>query len=269
MIRTPEFKTKSELFRWIKANKALIMTEKKAQLKFADPFTFQLFTIAKEGGIEKADANPALLDLNEFNVKVAINTTNFLDTCNDVHIPGLWKKSLSETKILYLLQEHKMQFDHIITDRVQASAKMMNWKDLGFDYPGMSEVLVFDCQLEKSRNPFMCKEYALGRVKNHSVGMRYVKIELAMNSEYQGDAEEKAVWDKYYPQIVNPDTADQCGYFFAVTEAKVIEGSAVPLGANSATPTISISEKSAALESAGDDATESKPLFGLKFLSNN
>ena len=70
--------------------------------------------------------------------------------------------------------------------------------------------------------------------------MRYVKLELAINSESKWDAEEKAVWDKYYPEIVNKEQADERGYFWAVTEAKIVEGSAVVKGSNYATPTISV-----------------------------
>ena len=72
--------------------------------------------------------------------------------------------------------------------------------------------------------------------------MRYVKIDLAMNSESPADAKEKAAWDKYINKIVNKEKAIEQGYFWAVTEAKVIEGSAVPLGSNFATPTISVGE---------------------------
>ena len=56
------------------------------------------------------------------------------------------------------------------------------------------------------------------------------------------DKEEKKIWDKYYPVVANKEIADECGYFWVVTEAKVIEGSAVPIGSNQATPTLNISE---------------------------
>lgn len=267
MIPIPAFKTKTELFSWLKTNKNLLITERKSALKFSDPVVFGLFTVNSKGSIEKAEANPELLNLSEFNAKVAINTTNIMDSCSDVHFPGLWTKSLQEGKIIYHLQEHKMQFDHIISDRVQASTKMMSWKELGYNFEGMTEVLVFDSAIEKARNPYMFDQYANGYVKNHSVGMRYIKVELAMNSESKFDAEEKKTWDKYISQVVNRSVVDEQGYFFAVTEAKVIEGSAVPMGANYATPTISIGEKTLS-EAVADTSPEPSPLFGLKFLNH-
>ena len=49
---------------------------------------------------------------------------------------------------------------------------------------------------------------------------------------------EKAVYDKYIDDILNKEEVKKDGYFWAVTEAKAIEGSAVPIGSNTITPTI-------------------------------
>lgn len=261
MIKPPDFQTKADLFAHLRNNKALYIAAKKAEPKHADAVAFQPFTAVTIGEATKAAATPAeLLDMAEFQVKVAINTTNIRDSHKDVHLPGIWKKSLQETKGLYLLQEHKMEFTSIISDKVKATAETFTWKQLGFDYPGSTEALVFDAAIEKDRNQYMAEQYAKGRVKNHSVGMQYVKIELAMNSDDKYDQVEKAVWDKYIGQIVNAKDFEQEGYFWAVTEAKVVEGSAVPVGSNFTTPTISINgEQPKALDTAGQ-ATAPEPL---------
>ena len=68
--------------------------------------------------------------------------------------------------------------------------------------------------------------------------MRYVNLELAINSEAEYDKEYKELWDKYYPVVANKELADERGYMWIVTEAKIIEGSAVVMGSNSATPTL-------------------------------
>ena len=73
--------------------------------------------------------------------------------------------------------------------------------------------------------------------------MRYVDIFMCVNSGEQWAKEEKENWDKYYPEIINKDVADSMGYFWAVTTAKIIEGSAVVKGSNYATPTISVKEQ--------------------------
>ena len=56
----------------------------------------------------------------------------------------------------------------------------MPWSELGFNYPGNTQVLIFNAKILKDRNEYMAEQYAKGRVKNHSVGMRYVSLELAM-----------------------------------------------------------------------------------------
>jgi hypothetical protein len=253
----PQFTDKKDLFRWLKANKHLLISAKKATVKYADAVSVGPIAVSGGGTIDKAMPNTELLNLSEFPVKVVINTTNIMDGHNDVHIPGLWKKSLAEVKIMYLLQEHRMAFDKVISDKVIPITKLVTWLEMGQDYPGITEALIFDATIEKERNPYMAEQYAKGRVNNHSVGMRYVQIALAMNSNSKLDAEEKAVWDKYIDQVVNRDKAEEQGYFYPVTEARIIEGSAVLMGSNFATPTISMGEKSAiSLAEAGKTTSE-------------
>jgi hypothetical protein len=50
---------------------------------------------------------------------------------------------------------------------------------------------------------------------------------------------EKAIWDKYIDEIVNKEAAEEQSYFWAVSQTKAIEGSAVVKGSNFYTPTIS------------------------------
>jgi len=236
----PEFKTLEEKFEYLRANKRLIFTQKKSAVKFSDPLQHLNFVPGTGLYAAKALSLSGGGEVALFKVKLAINTTNLLDSHSDVHIPGLWTKSLKERRDLFLLKEHNLSFESIISDVITATADKMTWKSLGFKFDGETEVLVFDTEIEKERNEYMAEQYAKGRVKQHSVGMQYVKLFLCMNSQSKFDIEEKANWDKYYPQVVNQKDADSQGYFWAVTEAKVIEGSAVPLGSNFATPVISI-----------------------------
>ena len=66
----------------------------------------------------------------------------------------------------------------------------------------------------------MFEQYAKGYVKEHSVGMRYVSIQLCMNSENKYDIDEKENWDKYIDKVANREDAENAGFFYAVTEAK-------------------------------------------------
>lgn len=226
-----------ELFKFLKENKSALIAQKKYEIKKGDAITLSNRFINKKGEIIKGN-NPVTEDVNVLNTSLVINTTNWLDSHSDVHFPGIWKKSLSENKGLYLLQEHSMTFKGIITDDLVAFTKKITWKSLGLDIPGTTEALIFDATISKNRNEYMFGEYKQGFVKNHSVGMRYVKIDMAINDDSKWYEEEKEVWDNWIDKIANKDDAEEQGYFWAVTEAKVVEGSAVPIGSNIMTPTL-------------------------------
>ena len=234
-----EFATKEELFTSLRENKSLLIAQKKMITKQADSIFHYVGTENEKGEVVKADFEEQV-EITKLKGSLVINTTNLLDSHGDVHLKGIWTKSVKEQKNILLLQEHKMSFASIISDNVSAKVKKMSWKSLGFDLEGETEALIFDAEISKNRNDFMFNQYAKGYVKEHSIGMRYSKMSLAINSESKWDIEEKETWDKYYSEIANKELADEKGYFWAVTEAKIIEGSAVVKGSNYATPTISI-----------------------------
>lgn len=261
----PNLKGK-ELYDFLVANKSLLIAEKKYNIKHSDAFRLSNYSIDSAEHVVKGMA-PVSEDGDTITVTSVINSCNWFDSHKDVHIPGIWKKSLSENKSLYLLQEHSMTFKGIISDEVQASTKKVSWKDLGYDAIGETEVLIFVSKISKSRNEFMFNEYRMKRVKNHSIGMRYVQIEMAINDEdYK---EEFAVWNKYLPQIANKETVENEGFFFAVKEAKVAEGSAVPIGSNIITPTLEI-KTDTTIEPSPDTQEEPshKSSFDIKQLLN-
>jgi hypothetical protein len=234
-----KFESKEELFKALKENKAELIATKKMQTKQADA-VFNVVPLLNDKGESVKAESIDTSNVNQIKAELVINTTNLMDSHSDVHLKGIWNKSVKEQKNLYLLQEHKMSFDSIITDSVNASVNELKWSDLGYNFKGTTEALVFNATIDKARNPFMFEQYSKGYVKEHSVGMRYVKIELALNSDAKYDIEEKAVWDKYIEEVANKEVAEEQGYFWAVSEAKIVEGSAVVKGSNYATPTISV-----------------------------
>ena len=257
-----EFETKEDLFKALRENKSTLIAQKKMQTKCADAVLHYVVVENDKGETNKAEAVD-VSDINSLKASLVINTTNLMDSHSDVHFKGTWNKSTKENKNILLLQEHRMTFDHIISDDVKAIVKEMNWSDLNINLSGTTEALIFNTNISKQRNPFMFEQYAKGYVKEHSVGMRYVKLELAINSESKWDVEEKAVWDKYYPEIANKEVADERCYFWAVTEAKIVEGSAVVKGSNYATPVLNIqAEKSLETnEPLEDTQTEPKKSY--------
>lgn len=240
-MNIPEFSEKSAIFDWLIANKSALIAQKKASIKHADAYVVPSMIVTEKGDIiAKADAIPETA--TRIKVRSVINTTRLLDSHGDVHIDQLWNKSLKETKDNYLVNQHNFTFEGIISDNVHAFVKQIPWTELGFQYEGTTQALIYDSVIDKADSPFMFDMYRRGKVHQHSVGMRYVKVDLALNDDRYD--KEFAVWSKYIDQVANKVEAQAQGWFFAVTEAKNIEGSAVVRGANVATPTLSVSEKS-------------------------
>lgn len=239
-----EFTTKEELFIYLKENKKQIMSERKSQIKYADAIDFvNIRLIDKSDFAVKEVTTPNSTDSGVITKNIVINTTNLMDSHLDVHIPGLWKKTISEQKSVYHLKSHLRDFEYVISDNAIPFTKNMNWTDLGYDAEGKTQALIFKSEIHKDRNEFMYNQYLNGYVKQHSVGMRYVNDFMCVNSEEKYWTEEKANWDKYYPEIVNKEMADEYGFFFAVTEAKLVEGSAVLFGSNPITPTLNTKQE--------------------------
>lgn len=254
MITIPQFEDKQQLFDWLVTNKTKLIAQKKSEIKQSDAVTakYHFISDGPTPGLQtKSDVVPA--SATKIKVRSIINTTKLMDSHDDVHMDQLWNKSLKENKDNYLVNQHNFSFEGIISDNVKAFVKQMDWAELGYDYPGKTQALVYDSVIDKAESPFMFEKYRTGKVKQHSVGMRYVKFDMAINDpRYEA---EKATWDKYYPEIANKDAADAKGYFWAVTEAKNIEGSAVIKGSNFATPTTRVEET----KDEPDNSTHQEP----------
>ena len=233
------FATADEAMKELIAHKKTLIAAKKSAVKESDVIPFYGLPITEKTA-EKTEGSGSLEDATVITVIAVSNACNYYDSHGDVSINGSWNRTAKNTKNGLHLQEHKNQFDKLISDEVTFKVEVKAWKELGFDYEGSTECLVMYSRVEKETNPFMFQKYVKGKVKNHSSGLMYVNILLAMNNSADWAKEEKEAWDKYYPNIVNKDDVDQRGYFWAVTEQKILENSAVLRGSNPATPTISV-----------------------------
>jgi hypothetical protein len=123
----------------------------------------------------------------------------------------------------------KSDFSGVLLETVQKAANN------GID---RLEVLVYEAIVKRDRNEEMFKQYINGWVLNHSVGMRYMKLLFCYNSDEAEYSQNKENYDKYLPEIFNKEDVEE--YFWAITEAKNIEGSAVVRGSNILTPVLSM-----------------------------
>lgn len=169
--------------------------------------------------------------------KIVSNTYNWLDSHGDVHIDGVFTKSINENKERIMhLHDHIYQLDAKVGKIENIEEVTLSWVDLGVNKEGYTTCAIVSSNIQKSLNANIYNQYLTNQINQHSVGMRYVKIDLAVNdTDYK---EEYATWLKYAGRIGNIEKAIEQGYFWAVTEAKLIEVSAVIAGSNELTPTL-------------------------------
>jgi hypothetical protein len=267
------FSSQRELFKALVENKTQLLSLKKSAVKFSDTLEYGIVgEFTESGDVIKANNPVNSPDLTELKVRVVMNTTGLLDSHGDVHIKGIWKRTLDHNNIKLHLQEHKRDFNKVISDDAEAYVKTLMWKTLGHTFEGSTQALIFDSVVKESRNPEMFRQYKNAWVKNHSVGMNYGEIFMCINSEEQWSKTYKDNWEKYIGDVANKEDAEQKGYFWAVTEAKLIEGSAVVMGSNWVTPTLDNNMKSdnssPSFKFDSEDSTQIKESYFSHLITN-
>ncbi len=232
------FSNKKELFAYLVENKQELVELKKAARKFSDDTGFLTFivpetTATKGKYMYENDEEKGVLKRT-----IIANTYNWMDSHGDVHLSGLFGKSISErsNKIPHL-HDHKFELSARVGKPQKFEEKQISWRELGVGKTGMTEALFMESEIRKSYNDKVFNDYLNDDVDQHSVAMQYVKIELAVNDEEEYP-KEYAVWEKILPLLGNRKEAEAKGYFWAVSEAKLVEVSAVLLGSNELTPTM-------------------------------
>jgi len=274
-VTIPSFNDKQELFDYLRKNKSMLINQKKSAVK-APEYGFGIAQTNED--YLKPDSNKEFgiiaTDTKKTTVKCVINASNIIDSYLDLHLPKLFNRSVKNNKDPLHLQEHKMLYDFIIGDgleEVKSYVTTMSWKNLGYEFEGKTDLLMHDVYFT-GRNPTMEERYKANQVKYHSVGMQYVELFFCVDSEEKWWREEKDNFDQYIEMAVNPDVAKENGYFWAVKEAKEVEGSAVVRGACPTTPTISISKglgSTTPLENSGssDDTRKANEIKIIKNLN--
>lgn len=231
------FPNKDDLFKALRDNKKQLKASKMLEVKHSDAINYS-YSVSEDKISTTKETKEQQQDVNKITVKFVVNSCGIFDSHRDVHVKGCWNKTAKENKYFLHLKEHKSTFEDIISDDVKLSIEEVEIQGV------KAECLVATSNIDKKDNPLMFDKYKNGKVKQHSVGMQYImdKLYLCINSEHEEDKEEKENWDKYYEQVINKDELNEVGYFWAVAEAKAREGSAVPFGSNSETPTISVEE---------------------------
>jgi hypothetical protein len=214
----------------IRRDKAEILSLKKATIKNSDATI--LSSVVDSGEVSKMmpmDRLPMDTDEAVYRTLIA-NTYNYMDSHSDVHLNGLFSKSIQETKKIFLLHDHKFEVTAQIGNILKAREQDTRFIYLGYNSPLDTQALLLDVEIQKAKNEAVFTAYKDNEINQHSVGMYYVKVDLAMDAKEDPNA--YALYQKYLPLIGNADEVMKQGYFFAVSEAKLKETSAVLMGSN-------------------------------------
>ena len=251
-----DFKTKKELLNYLHCNKAELLEMKKAVKK---TFVITPDLCVSNEGISKA-LHTSTADDTDTTIKRTIvgNTYNWMDSHGDVHVGSTFGKSLGEKKgRIWHLHDHEYKLTAKVGQPTKIWEQEVKWSDLGVDKAGTTTSLMMESTIKQTLNKQIFAEYKAGNIDQHSVGMYYVKMDLAINdSDYE---EEFKVWNETIGKVGNKDKAIEQGFYWAVKESKLIEISAVLEGSNELTPTIQVQEieslKSTHLEEPLDNDT--------------
>lgn len=237
-----------DLFAWLKDNeKRIIAAKKSVKKEFYCPNPSPEYSIKTGENQKTIFLNEIPEDANTIHVKVAANTSMWCDSHKDVLLRDAGKKSIRERKgMIPHIHDHQWTLDSEVGDVSDIYYQDIPVTSLGIiNGIGTAQALIFETDIQKEYNEKVFNKYKKGKVKQHSIGIQYVNVVLCLNDEVEGKYYEN--WQKYSPQVLNQEEIAD-GYFWAVKEFKLLENSAVLLGANILTGTLETSSKSTVIE---------------------
>jgi len=234
-----------ELFSYLRVNKSSLIENKKSNLKLCDsvkatvevsPREPKTATTKDEG--EESTDSPTYKD--SIDVTIVCNTANLIDSHMDMLTDDAYTESIKRrgNTIPHLLDHVHSAVGHI-GDVNKVYTKSIALSDLGLDSECSTTALIMESSIRKDYNTKAFEFYSKGKINQHSIGLSYDEINLAINSSHEDDKKAKEIWDKFYPKVINKDIADKRGYFWVVPKVDIRENSAVLFGANPLTPTLS------------------------------
>lgn len=239
-ITIPEDLKGKELIDFLVKNKSAIIAQKKCLPKMAEAISFAPSAeFYKSGVVVKSDSGDEEEDTDMVKATFVGNACWWCDSHMDVAIAGCYDKSIKERKgMIVHLHDHVHSIEAEVGDIKKVYTEDISLKELGLKKDGVTECLVFESEVQRDYNKKVFNKYKAKKVNQHSIGLWYIKLELAVNDkDYE---KEKEIWDKYIGKIINKKYVEEKGYFWAMVEIKVMEVSAVLFGANELTPTLNV-----------------------------
>lgn len=237
-----------ELTAFLLANKDALIAEKKSMpMKYTDTLAHKSevkYFSSKTGAKKDESGNTEdPTDPNKLHVTAVANVFLYMDSQYDVLLPGCCKRTLTARAGRFVqLHDHIYKIDAKIGEVTDVYTKDIPLTDLGVNMIGSVESLIFEFDAIKSYNEQIFNQYKAGKIDQYSIGLQYVSIDIAINDP--DSPKEIAFWNKYINQIINQQAAIEAGFFFVVSEIKLLENSAVLFGANDLTMTLDVTGKS-------------------------
>lgn len=261
-IKLPEGLSKKELQQFLIQHKSAIIQKKRAGLIKSDPFVHSGFIVTDRGEIKAQGKEDDESNTDPFGVKVVANSAWWADSYMDVLTDTCYDKSVKEKGILIPhIKNHAWDDCTSHVGDVQAVyTQLIPLKDLGVNKAGKTTCLIFETKIRNDYDEKVYRFYKNKKINQHSIGLYYVQIELAI--DYEDSEKEYDFWKKYIDRIINKDAVVEAGYFWLVSEIKLIENSCVLFGANELTPTLEIFDAKSLLvstEGEPDLSTHSQP----------
>jgi hypothetical protein len=232
--------TGKELYHFLIEHKAELIAQKKSLIKNTEPMSYDpvLFQV-KGAEVVKAASSEIAADATSVRVKVVANAAMWCDSAMDVLLPDCWKKTIKERKgMIPHLHDHIHTIEAEVGDVASIYSEDISLRELGLRVDGSTQCLIFETDIKKAYNEKVFNKYAAGKVKQHSIGLQYGKIELAINDKES--EKEFDFWNKYIDKVINREFVESRGFFWVVPEIKLLENSAVLFGANQLTPTLDV-----------------------------
>lgn len=232
-----EFTTDVEMFKALRENKEMIISEKKSHIykshekgqgvkaKAIDPTKF----IETSKGL--------MTDDNYW--YFAVNSTKILDSHRDLHKDGIWNKTAKDQEGKnYLVDTHVMSMGTTIANKenIEMLIAIVPFSAIGKSYSGNTQALIYKVKKTDIRIKDVSDWLNDGYDIEGSVRMQYITIDLAMNSKAKEDKAELKLYNDNISNVANKDDFDDIYYFWVVSEAKNVQESSLVLnGSNGAT----------------------------------
>lgn len=231
------FSSTEDLFKGLRENASLILDQKKAQIQKScekgASVTCKPIDTLKLASTVKA------LEVDKDYYYIAVNTTKILDSHGDVHVDGIWNKTVKDQQGKnYLVADHKLEMDKVIAkkEHIEMFVAEIPFSMVGKSYEGNTQALIYKVRKDKIQNATGKEWLESGDAIEASVRMQYVTVDMALNSTDKADVMYKKVYDDYVGQIANKADFEEIPYFFVIREAKNIkESSLVVFGSNDST----------------------------------